>query len=128
MMERPLILKKPAGIRVPILPQTSTSRVVNWRKIAISLFLSPLHCYNRQLTPSTKRILRVWLPSAVWLAVIAVESTNLGSAEHTGRILYPLFHFVFGLDPASVAVWHRFLPQTGHTVGFVTLSVFLFPS
>src|SRR5216683_5870288 len=128
MMERPLILKKPAGIRVPILPQTSTSRVVNWRKIAISLFLSPLHCYNRQLTPSTKRILRVWLPAAIWLAVIAVESTNLGSAEHTGRILYPIFHFVFDMDPARFAVWHGLLRKTGHIVGYFTLSVLLFRS
>src|SRR5260370_12015299 len=120
MMERPLILKKPAGIRVPILPQTSTSRVVNWRKIAISLFLSPPHCYNRQLTPSTKRILRVWLPSAVWLAVIAVESTKLGSAEHTGRILHPVFHFLFVLDPATFALRHALLRTTAPVLAHST--------
>ena len=91
-------------------------------------FLRPPHCYNRQLTPSTKRILRVWLPSAVWLAVIAVESTNLGSSEHTGWILYPIFHFVFDMDPARFAVWHALLRKTGHVVGYFTLSVLLFRS
>ena len=28
----------------------------------------------------------VWFPSGVWLAVIALESTNLGSAEHSHPI------------------------------------------
>jgi VanZ family protein len=70
----------------------------------------------------------VWLPSALWLAVIAVESTNLGSAEHTGQILYPILHFVFNLDPARFAVWHAVLRKTGHVVGYFTLSVLLFRS
>jgi VanZ family protein len=70
----------------------------------------------------------VWLPSAVWLAVITVESTNLGSAEHTARILYPIFHFVFDMDPARFAVWHGLLRKTGHVVGYFTLSVLLFRS
>jgi VanZ family protein len=80
------------------------------------------------LTSSSKRILKVWLPSAVWLAVIAVESTNLGSAEHTGRILYPLFHLLFNMNTASFAIWHAVLRKTGHVVGYFTLSVLLFRS
>ena len=70
----------------------------------------------------------MWLPSAIWLAVIAVESTNLGCAEHTGQILYPIFHFVFEMDPARFAVWHALLRKTGHIVGYFTLSVLLFRS
>ena len=70
----------------------------------------------------------MWLPSAVWLAVIAVESTNLGSAQHTGQILYPIFHFVFDMDPARFAVWHALLRKTGHIIGYFTLSVLLFRS
>ena len=81
-----------------------------------------------ELTSSTKRIIKVWLPSAVWLAVIALESTNLGSAEHTGRILYPIFHFLFNMNPESFTVWHMFLRKTGHVVGYFTLSVLLFCS
>ncbi len=80
------------------------------------------------MTSSTKRILRVWLPSAIWLTVIAVESTNLGSAEHTGRILYPILHFLFEMDRARFAVWHALLRKTGHIVGYFTLSVLLFRS
>ncbi len=80
------------------------------------------------MTSSTKRILRVWLPSVVWLAVIVTESTNLGSSEHTGRILYPIFHFLFNMDPAKFALWHAVLRKTGHFVGYFTLSVLLFRS
>jgi VanZ family protein len=87
-----------------------------------------LHCYNQTLTPSTKRILKVWLPSAVWLAVITIESTNIGSAEHTAQILYPLFHLLFGIDPGRFATWHMLLRKTGHFIGYFTLSVLLFRS
>lgn len=68
------------------------------------------------------------LPSAVLLAVIVLESTNLGSAEHTSRILYPIFHFLFGMDLVRFAAWHAFLRKTGHFVGYFTLSVLLFRS
>ena len=70
----------------------------------------------------------MWLPSAIWLAVIALESTKLGSADHTGRILYPIFHFLFEMDRAKFAVWHALLRKTGHIVGYFTLSVLLFRS
>jgi VanZ family protein len=70
----------------------------------------------------------VWLPSALWLAVIAVESTNLGSAEHTGRILFPIFRLLFAMDAAQFAVWHTVLRKSGHFVGYFTLSVLLFRS
>ncbi len=70
----------------------------------------------------------MWIPSAIWLTVIAVESTNLGSADHTGRILYPILHFLFEMDRARFAVWHALLRKTGHIVGYFTLSVLLFRS
>ena len=79
------------------------------------------------MTSSAKRVIKVWLPSAVWLAVIAVESTNLGSMEHTGRILYPIFQFLH-IDPARFAVWHVLFRKTGHVVGYFILSVLLFRS
>ena len=82
----------------------------------------------KQLTSSTKRILKVWIPSAVWLGVIAVESTDFGSAEHTGRILYPIFHFLLNMDMARFAFWHAFLRKTGHVIGYFTLSVLFFRS
>ena len=70
----------------------------------------------------------MWLPSAIWLAVIVTESTNLGSSEHTQRILYPILHYLFGVSPQRFEVWHVLLRKTGHFVGYATLSVLLFRS
>jgi VanZ family protein len=72
--------------------------------------------------------LKVWLPSVFWLAVIVTESTNLGSSEHTGRILYPFFHYLFGMSFQRFEVLHIVLRKTGHFVGYATLSVLLFRS
>ena len=70
----------------------------------------------------------MWLPSAIWLAVIALESTNLGSAEHTGRILYPFLHYLFGMSPQRFEIVHMVLRKTGHFIGYATLSILLFRS
>lgn len=48
--------------------------------------------------------------------------------EHTGHILYPIFHFLFHMDPAKFAVWHQVFRKTGHVVGYFILSVLLFRS
>jgi VanZ family protein len=80
------------------------------------------------LTSSTKRILKVWLPTVIWLAVIVTESSNLGSSEHTGQILYPIFHYLFGMGLERFSVLHAVLRKTGHFVGYFTLSILLFRS
>ncbi|GAC1436961.1 MAG: VanZ family protein [Terriglobales bacterium] len=71
-------------------------------------------------------ILKGWLPALIWLAIIAVESTSIFSAENTGRWLYPFFHFLTGVDAARFAVWHHYMRKTGHFVGYFTLSLLLF--
>jgi VanZ family protein len=60
--------------------------------------------------------------------VIAVESTNLGSSANTGRILYPILHFLFHMDIVRFAVWHVFLRKTGHVIGYSILSFLFFRS
>lgn len=62
----------------------------------------------------------------LWLGVIAVESTSALSAEHTGRFLYPVLHFLFGIDPVRFSTWHFFLRKGGHVFGYGMLSWLLF--
>jgi len=69
---------------------------------------------------------KAWLAAGLWLGLIAFESTNALSAENTGRILYPLLHFLFGLDPLRFFTWHFVLRKTGHVVGYAVLSLLLF--
>ena len=87
-----------------------------------------LNTGDSRLNSSKNQILKAWLPSAVWMAVICLESTNLASSANTGRVLYPLFHFLFSINPAQFAVIHHLLRKTGHFVGYFTLSVLLFRS
>lgn len=69
---------------------------------------------------------RAWLPALFWLGVIIVESTSALSAEKTSRILYPLLHFLFGVDLAHFAPWHLVLRKAGHVLGYGILSFLLF--
>jgi VanZ family protein len=55
-----------------------------------------------------------------------VESTGTFSAQNTGRLLYPLLHFLFSLDPVRFATWHFFLRKSGHVIGYGVLSILLF--
>jgi VanZ family protein len=60
------------------------------------------------------------------MLLIAIESTDMLSAEHTSSFLYPLFHFLMGMDLARFAVVHHYIRKLGHFVGYFTLSFFLF--
>jgi VanZ family protein len=71
-------------------------------------------------------LLMAWIAAILWLIVIAIESTALLSAGNTSRILYPLLHFLFGLDWVRFEVWHFYIRKTGHVVGYAILSILLF--
>ncbi len=71
-------------------------------------------------------LLKAWIAAGLWLMVIAIESTAALSAYHTSRILYPVFHYLFGMDYPHFAVWHFYLRKGGHVVGYAILSVLLF--
>ena len=72
------------------------------------------------------RVLKTWIAAILWLIVIFLESSNLGSSSTTGRILYPLFHFLFGMDHAHFQHWHFYIRKGGHVFGYGLLSILLF--
>jgi VanZ family protein len=78
------------------------------------------------LTPDQKQVLKTWIAAFLWLTVIALESSDLGSSEHTSRILYPILHFLFNLDLVRFQTWHHYIRKCGHFVGYFALSVLLF--
>lgn len=78
------------------------------------------------MTPHQKDILKGWLAAGLWLAIIAIESTAYLSAEYTSRFLYPILHFLLGLDWKHFAVWHHYIRKCGHFVGYFVLSLLLF--
>ena len=73
-----------------------------------------------------KQILKTWIAAGLWLFLIAGESTDLASAYNTSRILYPILHFLMGLDPTRFLVWHFYIRKFSHFVGYFMLSLLLF--
>ena len=71
-------------------------------------------------------VLKAWIAAVLWLILIAIESSALLSAHNTSRILYPLLHFLFGMDWEHFEVWHFFIRKSGHVVGYAVLSTLLF--
>jgi VanZ family protein len=83
---------------------------------------------GHQLRLSTDRhhILKAWVAAILWLIVIAIESTNLASSHNTSRLLFPLLHFLFGMDHAHFEHLHFYIRKGGHVFGYGMLSILLF--
>ena len=65
-----------------------------------------------QMTPGW---LRAWWPAMVWACIIFTLSTDSFSAEHTSRIILPLFHWIFPhLDPDQIETYHHYIRKTAH--------------
>jgi VanZ family protein len=78
------------------------------------------------LNPNRHEVLKAWIAAILWLIVIAIESTAYLSAHNTSRILYPILHFLLGMDWAHFEHWHFYIRKTGHVIGYATLSFLLF--
>jgi glycosyltransferase involved in cell wall biosynthesis len=71
----------------------------------------------------------VWsarLPVALWLALIACESTDRFSRANTQRLLFPPFHLVTGVSYADFYDWNFVIRKTGHVVGYGMLAALLY--
>jgi len=78
------------------------------------------------LNSDRHNLLKAWIAAILWLIVIAIESSALLSASNTSRILYPLLHFLFGMDWERFHYWHFYIRKAGHVVGYGILSILLF--
>lgn len=72
------------------------------------------------------QLLKAWIAAILWLIVICIESTPYLSSNNTGRFLYPLLHYLFGITYTQFAPYHHFLRKAGHVVGYGLLSFFFF--
>jgi VanZ family protein len=78
--------------------------------------------------PVLQRVLD-WMPAALSVLMIALESTATFSANNTSQWLYPLWVRLFGpISPAHWAEVHHLIRKTGHFVGYGLVSVAFFYS
>lgn len=68
-----------------------------------------------------------WIPVLVWLGVLVVESSDLGSSDHTGALLRTIWTALLGRpDPRTLELVNHLIRKTGHFVGYAILSWLIF--
>ena len=78
------------------------------------------------LNSDRHHVLKAWVAAILWLIVIFIESSAWLSAHNTGRILYPVLHYLFGMTHARFEHWHVYIRKGGHVFGYGLLSILLF--
>ncbi len=78
------------------------------------------------VTRPRPNLLRAWFPAAVWIVLIAFESTDFFSSKNTESVLYTIFTRLLGhINLYNFLVFHHYLRKTGHVVGYGMLSLLL---
>ena len=82
---------------------------------------------NRKGAPVRQGILfwlSAWLPVAIGIGIIALESTPLFGADHTSGPLRWLFEAIFGIvSNARWDVFHHLIRKSGHFFGYGALGL-----
>jgi len=72
------------------------------------------------------RFFKPWLPVICWMGVIFLASTDLGSAEHTSRIIVPLLRWLRpGISQEGIRRVHFFIRKSAHLSEYAVLAVLL---
>lgn len=67
-----------------------------------------------------------WLPPLLWMVVIFVMSTNVGSGARTSRILEPLLRRIAPrVSSATIAQVHFLVRKAGHLTEYAILALLL---
>lgn len=78
-------------------------------------------------TTARKSLWKPWLAAALWMLVIAIESSDTLSSSHTSRYLYPFLTWLFGpIDYVRYAFWHGVARKAGHIIGYGVLCLLFF--
>ena len=81
---------------------------------------------NTRLSLPMKQKLKCWLAVVLWMAVIFVMSSDLGSGAHTSRIIDPLLLWLMPqISPAGVARAHFLIRKAGHLTEYAILGILL---
>jgi len=73
------------------------------------------------------RNLWAWIPTLVWLCVLALFSSDTFSAEHTGSVLSKIIHALFGrISAHRFQQIHFLVRKAAHFVSYGTLGALAF--
>jgi len=88
--------------------------------LARSLPLPPTHPSRSPL----RSLIRAWLPTFLWIGVIAFESTSVFTSDHTQWWLYRVLRVLFGVKFAvhMAPFLNEYGRKVGHFIGYGVLS------
>lgn len=70
-----------------------------------------------------RKVVQAWLPAALWMAVLFMVSTELGSSRRTSRLLVPLLRWIApSLPQSTIDALQLGVRKTGHAVGYAILA------
>lgn len=76
---------------------------------------------------NSKRLFLAWLPVAVWIGIIVLESTPTFGADHTIRWLAPIVNALFGHSALKYLDFiNHIMRKTGHFTGYGILSLLFY--
>ena len=69
---------------------------------------------------------KFWLLPLIWMAVIFSVSTDLGSMQHTSRIIGPVLRFIWPtVTDETIHDVQVVVRKTGHVTGYAILAMFV---
>jgi VanZ family protein len=70
--------------------------------------------------------LKFWLPVLLWMAAIFTASTDLGSTQHTSRIIGPFLRFFWSTVPDRIVDEVQTIARkAGHMSGYAGLAILI---
>jgi VanZ family protein len=73
-----------------------------------------------------RHVIKAWLPVVLWMGVIFVASTDLGSATHTSQIIEPLVKWVKpDATPEQFELVHFIVRKTAHLTEYAILALLI---
>lgn len=71
------------------------------------------------------RYLRAFWPLALWMVLVFLMSTDVGSAEHTGRFLEPFLRWLNpSISSSAIGHVHFLIRKGGHLSEYAVLALF----
>jgi len=86
-----------------------------------------LPAVHQPVSTASARKLRAWIPTLIWLCVLALFSTDAFSADHTGSVLWKILHALFGTRfDAHFQEIHFFIRKSAHFCSYGFLGALAF--
>jgi VanZ family protein len=87
----------------------------------------PVSSLETYAPPTRRNLFSLWVPTVLWLCLLAAFSSDVFSADHTGSILRKVLEALFGqLSDERFVLIHFLVRKSAHFCSYGILSAFAF--